>query len=111
MGGKKKPTISQAVKAQIREALKEEGGAKEAKAKAPAKAEKKPAGVIMPNPWDDKIAKEIQKMKVLTPYTVASRFNLRLSIAKDLLEELHKQGKITLVSTGRHLKIYKPAAA
>lgn len=110
MGGKKKPTISQALKAQMREAAKEEG-AKETKAKAPAKVEKKPASVIMPNPWDEKVIKEIQKMKVLTPYTVASRFNLRLSIAKDLLDELHKQGKITLVSTGRHLKIYKPAAA
>ncbi|MEM2272633.1 MAG: 30S ribosomal protein S25e [Candidatus Bathyarchaeia archaeon] len=110
MGGKKKPTISQAARAQMKEAA-EEGEIKETKIKAPAKAEKKPASVIMPNPRDDKIIKEIQKMRVLTPYTVASRFNLRLSVAKDFLEELHKQGVITFVSSGRHLKIYKPAAA
>ncbi|MEM1556600.1 MAG: 30S ribosomal protein S25e [Candidatus Bathyarchaeia archaeon] len=110
MGGKKKPTISQALKAQMRETVKEEG-AKETKAKAPAKVEKKPASVIMPNPRDEKVIKEIQKMKVLTPYTVASRFNLRLSVAKDLLEELQRQGVITFVSSGRHLKIYKPVAA
>lgn len=110
MGGKKKPTLSQAEKARLREELKEEG-AKETKTKAPVKVEKKPASVIMPNPRDEKIIKEVQKMRVLTPYTVASKFNLRLSVAKDLLEELHKQGVITFVSSGRHLKIYKPAAA
>jgi len=110
LGGKKKPTLSQAEKAQLRESLKEEG-TKETKAKVPTKVERKPPSVIMPNPRDERILKEIQKMKVLTPYTVASKFNLRLSIAKDFLEELHRQGVITFVSSGRHLKIYKPAAA
>ncbi|MEM1550705.1 MAG: 30S ribosomal protein S25e [Candidatus Bathyarchaeia archaeon] len=109
MGGKKKPTLSQAEKAQMREATREEGK-KEAKTKTPAKVEKKLPSVIIPNPRDEKIIKEIQKMKVLTPYTIASRFNLRLSVAKDFLEELCRQGVITLVSAGRHLKIYKPAA-
>lgn len=110
MGGKKKPTLSQAEKAQMREAQREQG-AKEAKPKTSVKVEKKPTSVVMPNPRDEKIIKEIQKMKVITPYTVASKFNLRLSVAKDFLEELHKQGVITFVSSGRHIKIYKPTAA
>ncbi|MEM1515803.1 MAG: hypothetical protein QXH24_07160 [Candidatus Bathyarchaeia archaeon] len=109
MGGKKKPTLSQAEKIQLREMIREEGE-KETKPKTQTvKAEKKPPSVIMPNIRDEKIIKEIQKMKVLTPYTVASKFNLRLSIAKDFLEELYRQGVIDFVSSGRHIKIYKPA--
>jgi len=48
-------------------------------------------------------------MKVLTPYLIASRFNLRLSVAKDFLEELHQRGLVEYVSGGRNIKIYKPA--
>jgi small subunit ribosomal protein S25e len=107
MGGKKKPTLSQAVKAQMREAQKKEGK-KETKPKE-ARVEKKTAGVIPPNPRDEKIIKEIQRMKVLTPYTVASRFNIRLSVAKDFLEELCRRGIVTHISNGVNVKIYKPA--
>lgn len=108
MGGKKKLTLSQAEKALMREAQKKEGK-KETKTKEPARVEKKIAGIIPPNPKDEKVIKEIQRMKVLTPYTIASRFNLRLSVAKDFLEELCQQGIITHVSNGRHIKIYRPA--
>ncbi|MBS7624939.1 30S ribosomal protein S25e [Candidatus Bathyarchaeota archaeon] len=108
MGGKKKLTLSQAEKALMREEQKKEGK-KETKVKEPARVEKKVTSVIPPNPKDDKIIKEIQKMKVLTPYTVASRFNLRLSVAKDFLEELHRQGVISYISGGGHIKIYKPS--
>jgi len=101
MGGKKKSTISQALKAQSKEAQTKE-------AKATTKVEKKVAGVIPPNPREEKVIREIQKMRVLTPYSVASHFNIRLSVAKDFLEELHKQGVIAYVSSGRHIKIYKP---
>ncbi|NIW11392.1 MAG: hypothetical protein GWN33_13195 [Gammaproteobacteria bacterium] len=47
-------------------------------------------------------------MKTLTPFAVASRFNLRLSVAKDLLEELEHKGVIQFVSRSRNLKIYMP---
>ncbi|MBS7606584.1 30S ribosomal protein S25e [Candidatus Bathyarchaeota archaeon] len=107
MGGKKKLTLSQAEKALMREAQKKEGK-KETKTKEPARVEKKIAGIIPPDLKDDKVLREIQRMKVLTPYTVASRFNLRLSVAKDFLEELQRQGLIEHVSSGRHIKIYKP---
>ncbi|MEM1606662.1 MAG: hypothetical protein QXW55_04040 [Candidatus Bathyarchaeia archaeon] len=107
MGGKKKLTLSQAEKALMREAQKKEGK-KETKTKETARVEKKVASVIPPNLKDDKIIKEIQRMKVLTPYVIASRFNLRLSVAKDFLEELCRQGVITYVSGGKYIKIYKP---
>jgi ribosomal protein S25 len=71
--------------------------------------EKKTLRIVLPNPRDKDVERELQKMKVLTPYIVASRFNLRLGVAKDFLEEMHRQGTITFVSSGRNIKIYKPA--
>jgi small subunit ribosomal protein S25e len=65
--------------------------------------------IIVPSPKDKRVKKELESMKVLTPYTVASRLNLRLSVAKDLLEDLHREGIITYVSGGRNIKIYKPS--
>lgn len=101
-GGKKKPTLSQMAKAQLREE------SKAAKRAGPPSQEKKTLRILAPDFNDKGVLKEIEKMKVLTPYSVASRFNVRLSIAKDFLEELQRQGIITLVSRGRNVKIYKP---
>lgn len=105
MGGKKKPTISQAEKALLRETQRQ-GGKRE---RTMSRVEKKVAGVIPPSLKDENVIKEIRRMKVLTPYTLASRFNLRLSVAKDFLEELSRRGIITLVASSRYVKIYKPA--
>ena len=105
MGGKKKPTISQAEKALLRESQKQ---GKKGRIKEMSRVEKKVSGVIPPNPKDKNIIKEIKRMRFLTPYILASRYNLRISVAKDFLEELHRQGVITQVSSSRYVKIYKP---
>ncbi|MCK5563127.1 hypothetical protein KAI30_03050, partial [Candidatus Bathyarchaeota archaeon] len=56
--------------------------------------EKKTAGIFPPNPRSKKIINDVKKMKPLTPFAVASRFNIRLSVAKDLLEQLEQKGVI-----------------
>ncbi len=103
MGGKKKLTLKQMERMQQKKGKTE--GEKQRKASAPA--EKKSTKIIPPQPDDENLLKEIKRMKVLTPYTVASRFDLRLSVAKDFLEELHQRGVVTYVSGGRNIKIYK----
>ena len=50
-------------------------------------------------------------MNVLTPYAVATKFGIRISAAKDFLEQLEKNGAVQLVSGSHNLKVYKPAAA
>ncbi|RLJ03330.1 MAG: 30S ribosomal protein S25e, partial [Candidatus Aenigmatarchaeota archaeon] len=40
----------------------------------------------------------------------SSRFGLRISVAKDLLEELERKKIVELVSRSRKTKIYKVAA-
>jgi len=108
MGGRKRLTLSQAEKAYLRETQRQEGK-KGFKVKEPTRVEKKVAGITPPNPKDEGVIGEIRRMKVLTPYILASRFNLRLSVAKDFLEELCRQGVITHVSSSKYVKIYKPA--
>jgi len=105
MGGKKKLTIKQMERTQDKkdEVPTKRGG----KSTGPA-PEKKAPGIIQPDVKSDKIVGEIKKMKALTPFTVASRFNLRLSVAQDMLDELAQRGVIDYVSGSKNIKIYKP---
>jgi len=105
MGGKKKLSLKQMERMQDRRDKRE--GEKQRKGSV-SSAEKKTA-IIPPEIDDENVIKEIKRMKILTPYTVASRFDLRLSVAKDFLEELHQQGIVAYVSGGRNIKIYRPA--
>ena len=73
-------------------------------------SERKTSNVLMPEIKDDLID-EIRKMKVVTPFAVASKFDLRISVAKDLLEELERKKIIELVSRSRKTKVYKVAAS
>ncbi len=104
MGGKKKLSLKQMEKMQMREEAKKQQKEKE-KGKTVEK-EKKPAGILPPDIKSEKIVEELKKIRVLTPYTVASRFNLRISAAKDLLETLESEGVVKMISGNHHIKIY-----
>jgi len=102
LGGKKRLSLKQMEKLQTRQQGKKEG-------ESTRSITKKTAGIFFPNPKSKKVVDELKKMKVLTPYTVASRLDLRLSTAKHFLKELARQGMIEHVSSGKNLKIYKIA--
>ncbi len=111
MGGKKKLGIKQMEKQQAKTDDDEKGKEKKKdKAAAPPK-ERKSIGIVSPDAKNDKIVSEIKKMNVLTPYAVATKFGIRISIAKDFLEQLEANGSVQLVSGSHNIKIYKPAAA
>ncbi len=110
MGGKKKLGIKQMEKQQ-------EDKSAEDKAKDAKKAEKKgppqkkiTVGIMTPDAKDGKVVAEVKKMGVLTPYAVSTRYGIRISAAKDFLEQLEANGSIQLVSGSHNIKIYKPAA-
>jgi small subunit ribosomal protein S25e len=103
MGGKKKLTLKQMERT---EEKKDETSKREKKSSGPA-SEKRAPGIIPPD-LSEKVIGEVKKMKALTPYTIASRFNLRLSVARDMLEELAQRGIVEYVSGSKYLKIYKP---
>lgn len=102
-GGKKKQTLATIERSQEKKPEKK----KESKSSGSA-SERKVPDVFMPDA-SGKIVDEMKKLKVLTPYVVATRFNLRLSVAKDFLEELEKKGAVQLVSRSRNVRVYKPA--
>jgi small subunit ribosomal protein S25e len=108
MGGKKKLGLKQMERMQTKKD--EEEAEKKKKEKAGPK-EKKTIGIIPPDAKNEKIVSEIKKMNVLTPYAVASRFNIRISAAKDFLEQLEENGAVQLVSGSHNIKIYKLVAA
>ena len=100
MGGKKRLSLRQIEKMQDRKSGKRRSGT------SGGRTDKKPK-IFMPNP-NSKVLSTLKKEKVLTPYTVASLFNLRLSIAKQFLGDLENRGIVEYVSGSRKLRIYKP---
>lgn len=103
MGGKKRLSLKQVERMQTRKDKQE----KKKKEKTSGLKEKKPSGIVPPDPENEKIMGELKKMRVLTPYVVASRLNVRISAAKGFLEQLEKRGVVQMVSGNHTLKIYK----
>lgn len=110
MGGSKKKSMAQMEKTQDQSDKKDEPGQPK-KGKAKTVAEKRPRGLQSPELGDPKFLGEVSKMSAITPYSLATQFNLRLSVAKDVLGELEKRKLITLVGGNARIRIYQPAAA
>ena len=104
MGGKKKLNLKQMERMQDK---KDEQEREKKKEKGGATKERKASAVVPPDVKNDKIIAELKKMHVLTPYAVATRYNIRISAAKNFLEELKQNGTIQLVSGSHNIKIYK----
>lgn len=106
MGGKKKLGLKQMERQQDKT---DDGASKDKKEKKGAPKEKRTTiGVIAPDAKDGKIVAEVKKMPVLTPYAVATRFNVRISAAKEFLKQLEQNGVVQLVSGSHSIKVYKP---
>jgi ribosomal protein S25 len=108
MGGKKKLGIKQMEKQQDDKAVEDKAKKKEEKKGPPTK--KANVSIMAPDARDPKVVAEIKKLGVLTPYAISTRYSIRISTAKDFLDQLEASGAITQVSGGHNLKIYKPAA-
>jgi small subunit ribosomal protein S25e len=105
-GGKKKTTLKKMEKVRTRKTAQ-----KESKPSKPGRstAEKKIAGIVPLDSKSEKVLGELKKMKVLTPYMVASRFDVRIGVARGLLGELERRRIIQYVSGSKNIKIYKLA--
>lgn len=110
MGGKKKLGIKQMEKQQVKTDEEKESKDSKKKEKAGPPQRKTVIGIMAPDVKDAKIVAEVKKMNVLTPYAISSRYGVRISAAKDFLEQLESNGTIQLVSGSHSIKIYKPAA-
>ena len=69
--------------------------------------EKYVGGVDLP-PLDAKdTLGALKGMKAITPTAVATRFNLKISVAKRMLTTLEEKGVVEFVTRSSNLKIYK----
>jgi small subunit ribosomal protein S25e len=102
-GGKKNKSLKQMTKTKVPKEAKQ-------KEKTGAPQAKKNLGITMPDINNKKVMGELKGLKVLTPSVVASRLSIRLSLAKDFLNELEKRKMVEYVSGGKNLKIYKSLA-
>lgn len=103
MGGKKRLSLKQMERLQARQ--RQQKASK--KSGAGAETKTKEIGIFPPDPKDKKVLDELRKMKVITPHSVASRLNLRISVAKHLIKELEQQGAVEYISGSRNIRIYK----
>ena len=104
-GGKKKQSLKQMTKP------KEPKEPKQREKKSDeTTASRKTLGLTMPDADNKKVLDELKGLKVLTPSVVASRYNIRLSLANAFLKELEKRKMVEYVSGGKNLKIYKMLA-
>lgn len=54
------------------------------------------------------VENEIVKMRAITPSMIASRYDIRVSTAKQLLQDMSRRGKLRLTIDTRRLKVYEP---
>ncbi len=81
------------------------------KGKGKSGTEKRAAGIGLPNMDDAKFTTELSKIGALTPYSIATQFNVRLSVARDILEELERRRLVTSIGGNARIRVYKLAAA
>lgn len=101
--GTKKKSIAQMERQQLLREKKEKGLHR----KVVKPVEKKVGGVSGLS-LDERFLKDLSKMKVITPYILASQYDIRLSLAKDILEQLEKMSLIRLVLKSSRISIYEP---
>jgi small subunit ribosomal protein S25e len=107
LGGAKKKSISKIEDAQLAQEKKQQ----QRKTKGKVALEKRERGIRMPDIGDPKLLSDLSKIGALTPYSLASQYNLKMSVAKDLLEELARKSLVRQVGGNARIRIYQPAAA
>ncbi len=105
LGGSKKKSLSQMMKQQQLQ------GKKDDKKTKSAGEEKKLGKVNLPNLESKEFVNELAKMRAITPYMLASRYNVKVSVAKDILEQLRAKGLIQMVSGSNRVRVFQIAAA
>ena len=110
MGGKKKLGLKQMERQQVKEDDEKAAKDKKEKKTGPLKERKTIVNVIPPDVKNEKIVAEIKKMPVLTPYAISTKYSVRVSAAKQFLQQLEQNGAVELVSGSHNIKIYKPCA-
>jgi small subunit ribosomal protein S25e len=88
-------------KMEKQQATKDEGDKK-----AKDKRDKIIGAVDIPDANSNEVMGALKGMKAITPTGVASRFNLKVSVAKKMLSDLEENGTLELAAKSQNLKVY-----
>ncbi len=87
-------------------------GKEPAKKEAPKKEIQKTSTTSVVDPKImDQIKREVPRMKFVTPYQVYSKYNIKYSVSKDILESMRQEGSLKVIRGTRRLDIYVPSGA
>ncbi len=70
------------------------------------RVEKTIGSLDIPEMSSEELMEQLGKMKAITPTGLAIQFNLKVSTAKKLLEQLRDDRVVDLVSRSHNLKVY-----
>ena len=70
------------------------------------RVEKNVGKLDIPNIDTEEFLDQLKRMKAITPTQIAAQLNIRVSIAKRVLEELKEKSILELVSRSHNLKVY-----
>ncbi len=59
----------------------------------------------------EQIKKEVQRSKVVTPQSLALKYNIRVSVARRLLREFEKEGLVVYIDGNSKIRIYRGTKA
>lgn len=76
--------------------------------KEPKAVEKQVRNIIVSSELKSSIEEEVPKMKIITPTIISGKYNIRVSVANEIIKDLEKRGKIKLVEGNPRIKIYQP---
>ncbi len=76
--------------------------------KEPKAVEKEIRKIIIDDELKSTIEEEVPKMKLITPTIISGKYNIRVSMAKEIISDLEKKGKLKLVDHNRRIKVYTP---
>ena len=96
MGGPKKPSLSQLEKRSGRRPAERGGETRE-----------KIVSSVIPPPMEE-VLSFLKGQQYVTPFMVAEKFGIRISIAKKVLSSLVEKNYLRLVGGDRRIKIYEP---
>ncbi|MCY0850552.1 30S ribosomal protein S25e [Sulfuracidifex metallicus] len=104
MGGVSKKPLSNVEKKMKKEAAKEEKKVEKKGSKTGKEVISKT--ITLDNETKKKVMDELKREKIVTPYSLASKSEMTISVAKKMLEEMEKQGIVKLVSKNRRVSLY-----
>lgn len=111
MGGTKKKTITQMEKQQKLKEKKEKGERERKRREEKAERDRSARMLAASKQQVEEIVREAVSAGCVTPFMVASKLNVKLSVAKLLLRDVEGRGLIRLVAKSPRTLIYAPVEA